>query len=326
MTGRRAGSRSMTLLALAALVVAAIAGGGCSQRLAANGANVSGAATGTAGAAVETAAVFPVTVTDDAKRSVTVKARPERIVSLAPANTEILAALGLMNEVVGVTTYDDYPAEVKDIAKVGDFVKPNFEAVAAAKPDLVLVTTGVQAATISKLEALGATVIAIDPQTLAGVYRGIETVGAATGATGQADEVVGEMQYQVEEIAARIGSATPVPCFIEIGWNPLFTAGRGTLMDDLMTAAGGANVVTGKGYVGYSAEQLVKDDPAVYLATSSSLPDPGQVAKRPGYAKLRAVKSGRVVVLEDDLVSRPGPRIVDGLEQMARALHPEAFK
>ena len=107
---------------------------------------------GTAGSST---AAFPVTITDDSSRTVTVKAEPQRIVSLAPANTEIAFALGLGDKVVGVTTYDDYPAEVTSIAKVGDFASPNIEAIAAAKPDLVLATSGVQADVVTKLEASG---------------------------------------------------------------------------------------------------------------------------------------------------------------------------
>ena len=125
------------------------------------------------------------TITDDASQSVTIKAEPQRIVSLAPANTEIVFALGLGDKVVGVTTYDDFPAQVSKIAKVGDFTTPNLEAIAAAKPDLVLATTGVQADVIAKLKSLGATVIAIDPQNLQGVYTDIERVGAATGTSGR---------------------------------------------------------------------------------------------------------------------------------------------
>jgi iron complex transport system substrate-binding protein len=105
----------------------------------------------------------------------------------------------------------------------------------------------------------------------------------------------------------------------------LFTAGRDTLIGDLVRLAGGRNVVGESGYVGYSVEQLLKDQPRVYLGTSASLTDRATIAQRPGYKRLQCVMSGRVIVLEDNLVSRPGPRIVEGLEQMARALHPDRF-
>jgi iron complex transport system substrate-binding protein len=276
------------------------------------------------GAEAPKTATFPVTVTDDSGRDVTVDAKPERIVSLAPANTEILYGLGALDRIVGVTTYDDYPPEVATLEKVGDFVGPNLEAIAALEPDLVLVTTGVQADIIAQIEALGATVIAIDPQSLEALYTSIATVGTAIGEPAKADEVVSEMKRELAGIQEAIDAA-PVRCFIEIAQDPLFTAGSGTLLSDLIDQAGGENVVVQEGYVGYSVEQLLTDDPEVYLATLGSMSDPSDLAQRPGYSGLSAVKNGRVAVLEDNLVSRPGPRIIQGVRQIAEALHPEAF-
>ena len=267
---------------------------------------------------------FPVTVTDDAGREVTIDARPERIVSLAPANTEIIAALGATDRLVGVTTLCDYPPEVADIEKMGDFVQPNLEAIAAAEPDLVLVTTGVQAEIIDKLEALGASVVAVDPQSLEEVYASIATVGAAIGEPGAAEDLVESMRLQIGQVSESVESA-PVRCFIEIAQDPLFTAGAGTLLNELLEVAGGENVVTEEGYVAYSIEQLVQADPEVYLATKGSMSNPSDIEQRPGYANLAAVEAGRVAVLDDNLVSRPGPRLAEGVLQIARALHPEAF-
>jgi iron complex transport system substrate-binding protein len=298
------------LLALAlALVLAALTG--CGD-------------TTDAASEVPATAAFPMIVTDDAGRDVTIQTRPERIVSLAPANTEIVAALGATDRLVGVTTLCDYPAEVAGIAKVGDFAQPNLEAVAAADPDLVLATTGVQADVIAQLEELGASVIAIDPQSLEGVFTSIGTVGAAIGEPQAAAELTESMRIQLEDISETVESA-PVTCFLEIAQDPLFTAGRGTLLNDLIEVAAGENVVTEEGYVPYSVEQLVAADPEVYLATKGSMSDPADIGKRPGYSSLRAVATGRVYVLDDNLVSRPGPRVVEGVRQIAQALHPDAF-
>ncbi len=172
-TARRALAATLALLLAAAALIALV---GCAAKP---------PAPAEPAAAPATLAAFPVTITDDSSQSVTIDAEPQRIVSLAPANTEIAFALGLGDKVVGVTTYDDYPSQVASITKVGDFTTPNFEAIAAANPDLVLATTGVQADAIKKLQDLGATVIAIDPQNLAGVYADIERVGQATGTTRQ---------------------------------------------------------------------------------------------------------------------------------------------
>jgi iron complex transport system substrate-binding protein len=271
------------------------------------------------------AEAFPVTITDDASRTVTVKAEPQRIVSLAPANTEIAFALGLGKKVVGVTTYDDYPAEVTSIAKVGDFASPNLEAIAAAKPDLVLATSGVQAEMVAKLEALGATVVVVDPQNVAGVYADIERVGKITDSSAKAAELANGMKADVAAVQKAVGSAAPVTAFVEIGQNPLYTVGTGTLIDELVGLAGGKNVVTQAGYVGYSAEQVIAADPQVYMATKGSMSDPSALARRAGFGQLAAVKNGRVVILDDNLVSRPGPRFVQGLRQIAEGLHPDAF-
>ena len=269
-------------------------------------------------------AVFPVTITDDASRTVTIKTEPARIVSLAPANTEIAFALGLGDRIVGVTTYDDYPAQVADIAKIGDFATPNIEAIAAAKPDLILATTGVQADVLAKLEGLGATVVAIDPQTLDGLYTDITRIGSATGAVTKAAAVVDGMKRDVDVVVRAVEGTSAVTAFVEIAQNPLFTAGKGTLLDELIVLAGGKNVVTQPGWVAYSAEQVIKADPQVYLATKGSMSDPAALSQRAGFGDLSAVRNGRVVILDDNLVSRPGPRIVEGLKQIAIALHPES--
>ena len=286
-----------------------------------------GAKTASAPAPVATVkAGFPVTITDDASRTVTIDAEPKRIVSLAPANTEIVYSLGIFDRMVGVTTWDDYPPQVKDVAKIGDFTTPNLEAIAAAKPDVILLTGGVQADVLSKLEGLGAKVVVIDPQDLDGVYSAISTVAKITGTTAKGDEVVAGMKSDLAGITAKLAGAAPTRAFIEIGWSPLFTAGLGTLLNDLVVKAGGENVVTEKGYVGYSVEQLVKDQPDVYLGTLSSIGDAATLAKRPGYSAISAIKAGRVFSLTDDLVSRPGPRVVEGVLEIAKALHPDLFK
>jgi iron complex transport system substrate-binding protein len=280
------------------------------------------APTGTGSKVTGQAHNFPVTLTDDSSRTVTVSKRPERIVSLAPANTEIVAALGLEDKLVGVTTYCDYPPSVKSLPKIGDFMNPNVEAIAASKPDLILVTTGVQADVLTKLEALGAPVIAIDPATVDGVLADIEKVGSATGTKAEAKELAAKMRGQIAALAKGIEGANPVSVFMEIGQNPLYAVGTGTLLDDLIKRAGGTNIVAKPGYVAYSNEQVLKDDPDVYLATLGSMGDPKNIEKGQ-LASLRAAKEKRVYVLDENLVTRPGPRITEGLLVVAKALHPD---
>jgi iron complex transport system substrate-binding protein len=178
---------------------------------------------------------------------------------------------------------------------------------------------------LGKLEGLGAKVLVIDPTDIEGVHRGIRTVAAALGGPADGEREVARMKAQLADIEKRVRGRDTATCFVEIGWNPLYTTGRGTLVDDLVQHAGGTNVVVQSGYVGYSVEQLLKDRPMVYLGTRSSLGDGAGLGTRPGYASLEAVKAGRVVALDDNLVSRPGPRVVEGVREIAVALHPDAF-
>jgi iron complex transport system substrate-binding protein len=312
----RSNRTTKALVAVIALAAAAAAVAGCAAKPAAPPAKPAEKPAPTA--------TFPVTITDDTSRSVTVAAKPERIVSLAPANTEILFAIGAGPRVVGVTTYDDYPAEVSSIEKVGDFVSPNFEKIAAAKPDLVIATTGVQADAIKKLEDLGATVIAVDPQSLDALYADIAEIGQATGEVAGAEKTVADMKAAVADIENAVSATEKTTAFIEIGQNPLYTVGSGVLLDELVRVAGGTNVVTEPGFVPYSTEKLIKSDPQVYLATKGSSSDPSAITSRAGYKDLQAVKGGHIVILDDNLVSRPGPRIVEGLRQIAQGLHPDA--
>jgi iron complex transport system substrate-binding protein len=270
--------------------------------------------------------IFPLKIIDDAFREVTFTEPATRVVSLAPANTEIVYSLRMFERLVGVTTYDDYPVLVENVPKMGDFTTPNLEAIAAVKPDVILVTGGVQADVLTKLKAIGAKVVVIDPKDIKGVYNGITIVSQILGVPAEGESVVAGMKSELARIRAAVSAESKVRAFLEIGWNPLFTGGRGTLLDDVLTEAGGVNVVTQKGYVGYSVEQLVKDQPAVYLGTFSSIGDGTSLALRPGYSALVAVQQRKVYPLDDDLVSRPGPRIVLGVEQVAKILHPDLFQ
>jgi iron complex transport system substrate-binding protein len=264
-------------------------------------------------------------ITDDLGRRVVIDSEPKRIVSLAPANTEIVFALGRGDRLVGVTTWCDYPAAAKSLPKVGDFTTPNMEAIAAAKPDLVLLAGGVQADVVKKIESLGAKAVVIDPTSVDGTIERIGTLGAALGARDKAAKVQAAMRAELGDIASRIKGRKAVRAFVEIGVNPLFTVGKGTLLDDELRLAGGENVVKVEGYAPYSTEELVAAQPAVYLGTVSSLGDPEVLTQRPGYGAVRAVAAGRVYSVDDNIVSRGGPRVVIGVRLIAEALHPDAF-
>ena len=299
--------------ALAVLVLAAVALAAC------------GGASGSSGASSPTAG--PLTATDDSGHQVTLTAPAARVVSLAPANTEIAFAIGAGAKLVAGTSYDDYPAAAKALPKIGDFQSPSVEKIVSFQPDLVLAAGGIQAGLRTKLENLGIKVFVVDPSTLDGVYTDLTGLGRLMGVSAQATKVVADMKLRAGAVEQRVAGLTSPAVFVEIYSKPLMTAGKSTFIDDLVGLAGGTNIgsAAGSGYPAFSSEVLFKDNPDVYIATTGSMANPTQIAKRSGYDGLKAVKDGRVYVIEDNLLVRPGPRLVDGLEQLARAIHPEVF-
>ncbi|HZL64215.1 MAG TPA: ABC transporter substrate-binding protein [Thermoleophilia bacterium] len=302
---------------LAAIALAALAAIG----LAACGSSTSSSASPSASAA------GPITVTDSAGNTVTLQQPATRIVSLAPANTEIAYAVGAGSKMVAGTSYDDYPAAAKSLPKAGDFSNPSVEKIASFNPDLVLITGGVQAHLRAKLVKLGMNVYVIDPTTYAGVMTDIANVGKLAGTSAEAQKVVDTMKQAEADVQAKVGSLTKKSTFIEIYSKPLMTAGTGTFISDMVGMVGGTNLgdSAGAGFPNFSSEVLLKDDPAVYIADSGSMSKPGDLSTRPGFSSLTAVKDGHVYVIQDDLIARPGPRLALGLQQLARMIHPEAY-
>jgi iron complex transport system substrate-binding protein len=233
----------------------------------------------------------PITVTDDAGVEVTLERPAERIVSLAPANTEIAYAIGAGDKMVAGTSYDDYPEEAKALPKVGDLVNPSVEKIVSFEPDLVLAAAGLQQAQRTKLADLGVKVF-------------------------------------VDDVQAKVASLEKATTFLEIYSEPLMTAGSGTFIDDLITLAGGTNIgaSAGSGFPNFSTEVLLKEDPAVYIADSGSMSEPGDISQRAGFDELTAIKGGRVYVIADNIIARPGPRLAEGLQELAAMIHPEAFE
>ena len=288
------------------------------------------AACGSSGGASSSAspsAAGPVTVTDDSGHQVTLARPATRVVSLAPANTEIAFALGAGGKLVAGTSYDDYPAAAKALPKIGDFQSPSVEKIVSFQPDLVLAAGGIQAGLRAKLENLGIKVFVVDPSTLDGVYTDLTALGKLLGVSDKATTVVAAMKQRADAVEQKVAGLSKPTVFVEIYSKPLMTAGKATFIDNLVTLAGGTNIgdAAGSGFPSFSSEVLFKDDPDVYVATTGSMATPVQIAKRSGYSGLKAVKDGRVYVIEDNLLVRPGPRLVDGLEQLAQMIHPEVF-
>ena len=268
---------------------------------------------------------FPATVTDDNKNSVTINAKPMKIVSTAPANTETLFALGVGSRVVGVTSLDDYPPEVKNIAKIGDF-QANTEAIMALSPDLVVGYSGNEEA-LAPVQKAGTPVLIMNPTTLDGIYANITTIGAATGATGAAAALIDVMKQDIKGIADKAAAATSKPTVFYAVDNTLWTVGPGSFVDELLNLLGVTNVAdtpaggaAAKSYYQFSAEQLVAADPDVILLPGSVYKSAQEFTSDPRFAGMKAVKNGTVKVIDDVLVTRPGPRIAQGLQIVADAL------
>ena len=306
------------LLLLAALAVGALALSACGSSEETASASGSPSAAGSAG---------PITVTDDAGDTVTLAAPAEKIVSLAPANTEIAYSVGAGDKMVAGTSYDDYPEEAKALPKVGDFANPSVEKIASFEPDLVLAAGGIQDKLRTKLEDLGMQVYVVDPKTYAAVENDIANIGKLAGTDAIAQQVLDTMKQAEADVTARVGSLTPATTFLEIYSKPLMTAGSETFINDMIGIAGGTNIgaEAGSGFPNFSPEVLANADPQVYIADSGSMSDPGDISKRAGFADLTAVKNGTVYVIDDSYIARPGPRLAEGLQQIAAMIHPEAY-
>ena len=277
----------------------------------------------------------PIVLTDSLGREVTLAQPPERIVSLAPSNTEILNALGALDTLVGRDDYSDFPPEVTTVPSIGNlYPNVNAEAVIALKPDLVLAAGVTSPDDVKKLADLGLTVYATsNASSLDDIYADIQAVGALIGKSSAAKTVIADLKARVEVVATTAQTAATQPSvFYEVDATEPekpWTAGSGTFIDNLITLAGGQNAAASSAaYYQINFEQLLTVNPDIIVLGSSTYggQTPELVAQRPGWDKIKAVKNNAVYVFDDNLVSRPGPRIVDGLEALAKLIHPELFK
>jgi iron complex transport system substrate-binding protein len=274
-------------------------------------------------------------LTDGLGREVKINAPTQRIVSLAPSNTEILFALGAGSQVIGRDEFSNFPAEVASIPSVGGSMgNYNFEQIAALKPDMVLASSLNTHEQVNSLEQLGLKVYLLpNPTNLDGLYQNLATIGTVAGRSSEADELIKSLKSRVEAVEEAISTVDSRPVvFYELdGSDPAqpWTTGAGTFLASLIGMSGGTNAGNelGGDFAQISLESLLVKDPAIIILGDSNYGvDASQVSDREGWESLSAVKDGRVVPFNDDLVSRPGPRLVDGLESLAKLIHPEAFE
>ncbi len=269
------------------------------------------------------------TFTDDVGRRVYLAKPARRVVSLAPSVTEILFAVGLDAEVVGVTTFCDYPAQAKAKPKIGSS-SPNLEAILGLKPDLIMANKNfIRPDAVAKLEQLKIPVFIFFPKTVEDILGHIGTVGRLVGHDREARAVTQGLRERLSGLRSRMGAAKPVRVFYVVNTDPLISVGSGSFIHQMLELAGGENIVghTTIPYPKVSLEEVLRRDPEVLLfpvGASEGIPEVEQQRWRK-WSSLSAVVHNRLHQVKAELVNRPGPRVVEGIEALAGALHPGMF-
>ncbi|PKG29728.1 helical backbone metal receptor [Cytobacillus horneckiae] len=283
----------------------------------------------------EQQAEFPVTIVDASDQEVVIEEEPEKIVSLIPSNTEIAFELGLGEKVVGVSDFDNYPEEVNDKEKIGG-QEFNVEKIISLDPDVVLAhNSGARnsEAGLEQLESAGIKVIIVnDAANFEEVYESIKMIGQATGASEEADELVNDLEEKlasIEKQAKDITEDERKSVFVEISGAPeIYSAGQNTFINNMLELIHADNVVTEEGWPKLDEESVIERNPDVIITTYGYYTDDavGLVLKRNGWQDVTAIKNEQVVDVHSDKVTRTGPRLVEGVEELAKAIYPEVFK
>jgi iron complex transport system substrate-binding protein len=274
---------------------------------------------------------------DDTGYSLTLTSTPERIVSLAPSNTEILFAVGAGDKVVGVTDYCDYPynftawIQAGNMTSIGNFANPSVEPIVALDPDLVLASSLSQEAA-DNLRSLGYNVLVLDPGSMDDVFNDILLVGNAVNRSNDAVALESELKQRIDAIADQAAAATSTPkVYHEV--YPLMSAGPNTFIDALINLAGGVNIFheAATSYPTISYETVIEKNPDVmvfpdkYMGREQFSETLEDVINRPGWDSINAVQNGAIYEIDSDVISRGGPRLADALEILAKMIHPEVF-
>lgn len=276
--------------------------------------------------------IYPLKVKDATGEEFTLDKAPTRIVSVSPAETESLFALGLDQEIVGVSDYDDYPQAATSKPKMGGITSPNAEAIIAAKPDIVFTGISMKEADVKKFRDLGIQMFKVDPKTYDDVISNIELYGQITDHQQQAKTVVDNMKKTREDIQAAVKNVS-VKEKVYVEFSPGWTVGKGEFMNELIETAGAENVAAAEtGWFQINEENIIKANPDIILYpaglidTETKKPLEELIKGRQGWDQIAAVKNNQVIGVDANLLSRPGPRLADGLQVIAKAIYPEVFK
>ena len=270
-----------------------------------------------------------ITVTDDLGREVTLERVANRIVSLAPSSTELLFALGIAEKVVGVTDLCDYPPQAAAKEEVGSFGSPSVEKIVSLKPDLVLAAS-LHRTAAEQLIALGIPVIVLNPENIQGVIDNAELLGKVAGAARGATEVKRQISGDVRSVDERIRDLTSEQrplVYYEVWSDPIMTAGPNTLIHELITRAGGINLAAdaATNYPTLALEDLLVRQPHV-MFYGHAVETVAQIMQRPHWGTIPALRDGRVYLVDENLVLRPGPRIGQALKTLSSLLHPDLWR
>ncbi len=267
-----------------------------------------------------------ITVEDDYGNIIQLDKVPEKIISLSPSTTEILFALGLDDEIVGVTDYCDYPEEALSKEKVGGFAEANLEKIISLGPDLVISSGNEDKDHGKILYDADIQVATFNSGSIEAVFQEIIRVGDLTGKKEEAEKLVKDLKSKKDEIVKEVENKPRKKVFYEVWHDPLTAAGKGSFMDELISLAGGENIAGNidNPYPEYSLEALIDKNPEVYITTSGGIGKTKEdIKSRLGYENIDAIKNDRIFLVDENIVSRPGPRIIQALEIIANSIHSE---
>ncbi|GAA3402489.1 ABC transporter substrate-binding protein [Paenibacillus hodogayensis] len=283
--------------------------------------------TGKAPQATSKKTTYPLTLKDSSGKEFTFAKAPERIVSLSPTETEVLFAIGLGDKIVGVSDLDDYPAEAKSKPKMGN-LQGNPEAIIAANPDIVFAGLSLNKNSVTKLNELKLNLFQTNPKTIDEAIDRVLLLGVITDKQDQAEQVAGQMKKEKQQVVDALKGLKPEQKKkVYIEFSPGWTVGKGEYLDDMIAIAGGVNVASDlQGWKQISEEKVIQANPDVIFFAKGVPNLEKTIRERSGWDKIAAIQGGKVVGLDDNLMSRPGPRITKALVDMAKALYPELVK
>jgi len=270
---------------------------------------------------------YPFVFKDSYEREINIESEPQKIISIAPNITEIIYAIGKSSKLIGRSEYCDYPEDVKKITSVGAIEDPSIEKIVELNPDLVLVSTPVKKETVQKLESMRIKTAAFyGEESFEGVYHIIEKVGMLLNAKDNANKLITDMKAKVQNVADKVKDKPSPSVYYVVSYGKAgdFTAGKGTFIGQMIQMAGGKNAADDAEGWSYSLERLVEKNPDILICSKYFNSKQG-IESTNGYKDLAAVKNGKLYEIDNNMLDRQGPRLADGLAELAKIIHPEAF-